>query len=1040
MAAALVWMVAAMAVRGDETVRLEPTEFGDGDHDVGYEADVRPILVRNCLTCHGFDPSSREADLRLDTFEHATGVRSRGRAAAIIPGNADDSLVMHRVRAADPHDRMPPEGPALTESEVEVLRRWIDDGAIYEPHWSRQPVGNADPPQVRELSDPDWAGRPIDAFILRAMDDVGLRPAAPADRRVLIRRLFFDLHGLPPTPQQVDTFVNDDRPDAIERLVDDLLASPHFGERWARHWLDLMRYAETYGHEFDYPIPQAHEYRDYVIRAFNADVPYDDFVTEHIAGDLVDTPRKHPTEEFNESLIGTGFWWLTQGTHAPTDVRLDEAIRIDNQIDVMSRTFLATTVSCARCHDHKFEPVLQSEYYGIAGYLQSSRRDHGYLDPGARIDSAAASLRRHDTLLRAELSRVILPMLGDAIDALDIDDLVPPEPVDPADPLVAIVERLDDVPALRTWAREQTAASEAWHRDHPPLANVNDPFADWRFTGWGFDPEASGPGVWNAPHTQTEFRPAPTLDSSERSPAFFGTARSPTFAITHPWLFIRSSGKGTVRLIIDGYHLDESNALLFENVLHRIDRESAGWSVHKLGAYVGHCAYLEIVDADATRGIQVGAMHWSDDPTPPTDATMHLTDVYASIAMLEDECTSNDVVEALSRVARAQLSGTPSPLGASVLNALLRNTVLPAMSGDDLQTIKEIRTAMRAETESAPPPRRVLLTTDGSPEDEYVFLRGDHRQRGPTASRGFLSAFLPDIPPPSDTGSGRDQLAEMILDEHNPLTARVMVNRIWQHLMGRGLVDTPDDFGLLGTTPTHPELLDYLARRFSDESAWSVKKVIREIVLSNTYQMRSGSLSDRAISVDPTNRLRSVRAPRRLDGESLRDAMLAVSGRLDRTMFGPPVPVHLTPFMDGRGRPRNSGPVDGDGRRSIYQAVRRNFLNPMLQAFDTPDPHSTMGKRSESNVPAQALVLLNDEFVAQQAELLARDVSDTREAPDARIELIYRRAFGRAPAQMELQSGLAFVENHPGVESDPIQPWADYCHVILNLKEFSFVE
>ncbi|MFG0260044.1 MAG: DUF1549 domain-containing protein, partial [Phycisphaerales bacterium JB041] len=331
---------------------------GSPQEDIEFGRHVRPILVRHCLACHGFDPSTREADVRLDTFEFATAPRSRGRAAAIIPGDPDASPLLHRITEHDPDRRMPPERQPLKAEEIETLRAWIAQGASYEPHWSLRSLGPTEPPPAVPG---EWAANPIDRFIYADLRATGLEPAPLADRRTLLRRLAFDLTGLPPTPAQTEAFLSDTSDDALARLADGLLDSPHYGERWARHWLDLMRYAETYAHEFDYPIRHAFQYRDYVIRAFNADVPYDRLVTEHIAGDLLKQPRRNPEQSFNESVIGTGFWWLSQGTHAPVDVLHDEAERIDNQIDVLSKSFLATTVSCARCHDHKFDPVLTRE-------------------------------------------------------------------------------------------------------------------------------------------------------------------------------------------------------------------------------------------------------------------------------------------------------------------------------------------------------------------------------------------------------------------------------------------------------------------------------------------------------------------------------------------------------------------------------------------------------------------------------------------------------------------------------------------------------
>ena len=342
---------------------------------------------------------------------------------------------------------------------------------------------------------------------------------------------------------------------------------------------------------------------------------------------------------------------------------------------------------------------------------------------------------------------------------------------------------------------------------------------------------------------------------------------------------------------------------------------------------------------------------------------------------------------------------------------------------------------------------RVLAIADGNGEDERVFIRGDHRQPGEVAPRAFLSAYCDDPTLDLGAGSGRLALAERLLDDSDPLPARVMVNRVWHHLLGRGIVPTTDDFGLLGASPTHPELLDFLADRFRHEMGWSTKTLVREIVLSSTYRMASGPPSERASLVDPQNTLYSWREPRRLEGEAIRDAVLAVSGRLDERMYGPSVPTHLTDFMTGRGRPDSSGPLDGDGRRTIYLEVRRNFLDPMMQAFDAPVPHSTMGRRLESNVPAQSLILMNGPFVVGQSRLLADRLFD--ECPTSaadRVDRLYLLTLGRPCTAEERDASTAFLRRQArersGAGADwrtDREAWADLCHVMFNLKEFAYV-
>ena len=382
-----------------------------------FEAKVRPLLVKRCYKCHGPDAKKLEGGLSLAT-RNAT-VTGGDTGPAIEPGNAKKSLLIDAINYGDVYE-MPPDSK-LSDEEIAILTKWVEMGAAWTPgekteqarakfdlqqriknHWVWQPVK---PPALPKVRQADWPRDGLDYFILQKLEAANLKPAPAADRHTWIRRVYFDLIGLPPTTAQVEVFVNDNSDEAFEKVVDELLRSPHFGERWARHWMDLVRYAETCGHEFDYPIPQAYQYRDYLIRAFNADVPFDQFIKEHLAGDLLPNPRKHPTEDFNESLIATGFWFLDEATHAPVDVRGNEAGHIDNRLDVMSKSFLGLTVACARCHDHKFDAITTKDYYGLAGFLQSSRRQMGMLDPQEKIASMANQLRalrkEGDALLRA---------------------------------------------------------------------------------------------------------------------------------------------------------------------------------------------------------------------------------------------------------------------------------------------------------------------------------------------------------------------------------------------------------------------------------------------------------------------------------------------------------------------------------------------------------------------------------------------------------------------------------------------------------------
>ena len=1252
--AGLVWAAGALAASA-VVLAVGSAEPASGlttgaEAPVSYGSEVRPILVKNCLVCHGFDPSTREAGLQLDTFEMATAQRPRG-GAAIVPGDPDHSLVIERVLATDADERMPLKGEPLSAKEVDTLRRWIAQGAKYERHWSLEPVRNSAIPTV---ADAEWNEQPIDAFVRARLDAAGLAPTPEADRRTLIRRLSYDLTGLPPTPEQVRAFERDESPEAYGALVDRLLASPAFGERWARHWLDLVRYAETYAHEFDYPIRHAFEYRDYVIRAFNGDLPYDQFVTEQIAGDLLVNPRRNEAEGFNESIIGTGFWWLSEGTHAPVDVRLDEAVRIDNQIDVFSKTFLATTVSCARCHDHKFDPIYTKEYYGLSGFMRSSRRQEAYLDPGAEIAAAVSAMSAVDARARSHVARVTMPARAERVARADAyllaaaqvlygkpaageeapassvqeigrfdgDDFAGwtvegdsfgdrPDPVGDhalqsehtakgrgfanahrrsptgsspdadkrtgrltSDPFVIehdylhfligggnhpdltgvrlevdgeVVRRatgnnslqleprrfdvsdlrgrearvlivddategwgniradeivLSDEPSLDRLPRRSVAAVASETGLEPVMlrrwvqalqdtdpADGSDPLglwvraaeaaggdangdisvvaaqrtdqgadgwvggtvyafesgstlSDWFESGWAFGGRVYAPGGLRQPAAGGGVVEAACVDSGVLSDRLVGTLRSQTFEITQPYLAVRAKGRGTLRIIVDGYTMDEYNALIFDRVKLDIDSSDWAWHVHDVRKWIGERAHCEIIDDRTDGSIAVERAVWLAEDKAPTDAGADpgLRSLVAGAGTL------GELAERFAERAARGAKGEGGSVDASMLVALERHQLFD----DADETLDALGREFAQAEASCPQPRRVMAMEDGTPEDEFVFVRGNPATPGEVAPRTFLGALIDDPTIDGSTGSGRLELAERVLDESDPMVTRVMVNRVWYHLFGRGIVETTDDFGLLGATPTHPNLLDHLAWRFRHEMDWSVKTLIREIVMSKTYRMASGPLSEHASEVDPLNHLLSVRPLRRMEGEALRDQVLAISGRLDATMYGPSVPVHLTDFMTGRGRPGKSGPVDGKGRRSVYMEVRRNFLDPMMQAFDAPVPHSAMGKRSRSNVPAQSLILMNSPFMTGQAQLLAERVMGEAEGTDARLDRLYALVIARSPTEDERRVARSFLADQTALHASEQeglsageterQAWVDLCHVMFNLKEFVFVE
>ncbi len=1032
----------------------------DADGIEFFEKKVRPVLAEHCFKCHGSE--KQKGHLRLDS--RAAAIKGGDNGPALVPGDAAKSLLIRAVRYMEDDLRMPPKSK-LPATAVADLAEWVRRGAPWPEgsaagttvkkdfnlderrrHWCWQAVKV---PALPAVSRKDWPRSPIDHFLLAKLEAAGIAPAPPADRRTLVRRVTFDLTGLPPTPAEIEATVTDPSENWFEKVVDRLLASPHYGERWGRHWLDLVRYAETYGHEYDFNISEAYRYRDYIIRAFNADLPYDQLVREHVAGDLLPKPRRHPQEGTNESILGTGFWFLGEAKHSPVDLRVDEADRIDNQIDVFSKAFLGLTVSCARCHDHKFDAITTKDYYALMGYLQSARYQVAFIDPPERLAEPLRQLKRAQDEARLAVVAEAIQRLQGRLEGL-------------ATPPVTKAPRGGDL--FGPWRSLAGSSGEKFVERRRDLVRrlkerlIPDPaavvFADASRTETWRNWSASGPAFEGVSPRRLEVllppedrRSAPSLVApgtvhsgriADRLPGIF---RSPTFVIPRKKIAYQiAASNARVRLVIDSLELirDPIYGQLEFRVNHGV---LPRWYVQDVAMWVGHKAYIEIVD-DGPGSFGLERVVFTDGG-PAMDAVNPLL-----VRVLDDDRV--DSPHALARKYREFLLGlvgqwrsgglmsaTDQADRIALLNELLHGD-LRAESSSDTKLDSLLREVARCEA-SLPAPSRGLAMTDGTPWTPRVYIRGNPKTLGDEVPRRFLEVFVGNAPS-APAGSGRLQLAERLTDPANPLVARVMVNRIWQHHFGEGLVRSVDNFGVLGETPTHPELLDWLAAYFTasgDRKApeWSIKKMHRLMLLSHAYQMASRADDRVAEERDPQNRLLHRMAIRRLEAEAVRDSILAISGRLDPKMYGPSVMPHLTPHMAGRGRPGSSGPLDGAGRRSIYIGVRRNFLTPMFLAFDYPIPFTTMGRRSASNVPAQALTMLNNPFVLEQADLWAKRVlADPGKTPQQRMTEMYLSAFGRPPTEKELAEALTFLKEQGGPRG-----WADLCHVLMNVKEFIFI-
>ncbi len=1065
-----------------------------------FEKKIRPLLSEHCQKCHGVE--KQKGGLRLDS--KAALAKGGDTGPVVVAGQPDKSLLIRAVRWQDDL-RMPPRSK-LPESLIADLTAWVRMGAPWpeekvtaaadaefpleerKKFWCWQPIRV---PQVPASPPSDWPISPIDRFILAKLAEKNLSPAPSADRLTLLRRVYFDLIGLPPTLEEIEAFLNDSSPNPLAKVVDQLLERPQFGERWARHWLDLVRFAETRGHEFDYPIPNPHHYRDYVIRALNADVPYDQFVREHIAGDLLPKPRLNPHDGCNESILGTGFFFLGEEVHSPVDIRQDQADRFDNRIDVLTKTFLGLTVSCARCHDHKFDAISTRDYYSLFGFLESSGYRLARIDTLEHHRQVATALAQWRAQRQGEFGRTIAAVYRPAVSRLaeyllaaravlhspmsaaevakqrNLDPLrlgrwlaeLQTAQRDERHPLHPLAIKEEGAKLVERWKQRRAAAQQAW----PTLsviADYSDPKTPWMTDefSYGLGPVPVGSLKWSSTgetpivgiHTRAAavFDPAwhvlkakpgeqietGGLGAFDRSGK---TLRTPSFTLQPGRVYYLVRGSGMAYAAV-GHHVVIHGPLHGRLVLRFQSPDRYTWVAHDLSPYVGQTTHIEFTPNPGAE-LSVAMVVQGPNAPPTPDVPIAGFDQFAQLASAEAQVAGLQK-RLLQLLDQWSQSGLESEESAAVLADWLMRSPELFLDAPARQQWHETLAVIRGEQQKIlrqirPESRLAPAMWDGTAVDGRVFIRGSHKALGVPTPRRFLEALV-GTEPIRSPGSGRLELAQLMTDpKRNPLLARVQVNRVWHHLFGRGLVGSVDNFGVLGEKPTHPELLDYLADQFIRDG-WSLKRLIRSLILTRTYQMAS-RIDPATESLDPDNLLWHRARIRRLEGEAIRDAMLAVSGRLRSTMYGPSVLVHLTSFQEGRGRPA-SGPIDGDGRRSIYLSVRRNFLSPFLLAFDTPIPFSTVGRRTVSNVPAQALILMNDPLVHQLARLWAERALKISGSAKKRIEWMYRVAYARAPLPEELAQCEAFVTE--GMTSrPPIDVWSDLAHVLFTAKEFIYL-
>ena len=1048
-----------------------------------FEKFVRPVLADNCYACHSAEKLAM-GGLQLDSKDGL--LRGGGRGPAVQPGDPAASLLVRAISYTSADLRMPPSG-RLPAEQIARIEEWIRMGAP-DPRtgeteasaetidldsgrafWSFRPVGRPSPPEV---GNGDWARTGTDRFILARLEAEGLPPPEDADRRTLLRRVTLGLTGLPPTPEEIERFVADDASGAFDRVVARLLESPRYGERWGRHWLDLVRWAETNGHEFDNNKLDAWRYRDYVIEAFNSDLPYDLFLKEQIAGDLL-PPRLSSDGTHFVNPIASGMHWLWEVLNSPTDSVKARADQVDNQIDVLFKATQGLTVACARCHDHKFDPIPTADYYSAFGILSSTHMaevcidspDHrrriyagtarikainglieGLLVPARR--RAAANLAEHLMAAADEIgSEAPEGMAGELRHALG-------EPSHPLHPFAKAASKLAEEPdtpfddllaALRAemqdWALKAGREHPIWEeRGDTIFEDFEDGYGRWMATGAAFD---TGPVRSAPPAAGLGGHAGQALASSFGAVSPVGSLTTEKFRMPAHYVHVRMAGPrhdprlkedAPVRVTVIADEHKSGHAMADGTGRLR-------WHTIAMTKERGRICSIEIVDRDREAGMAVDQIVFSSEREPPPIA--------GPVDPLVLAVLESPRLESLADLARAYQGlaevlaedGETGPRGRALLSALLgHRSVEDAHAQLDLPDLERYRMMAddRATVDRSLPASAFAMTSrDWQPADSPVHIRGNHKTPGPIAPRQFLQVVAGSDQEPVQHGSGRLELARWIASEKNPLTARVMANRVWLHHFGRGIVASPDNFGRMGQPPSHPQLVDHLAGVLMD-AGWSVKALQREIVLSSTYRAASRPPAA-AEAVDPSNRLLSHFPVRRLEAEAVRDSILAVSGAIDLSVGGPGVSPHISPYQDGRGKPE-SGPVDGLGRRSVYLQVRRNFISPLFLAFDYPLPISTEGRRGVSAVASQALLMLNNEFVNGQARLWAERTLRSAGDPEDRIRDMYLRAYGRPPLKAEVGDIREFLASREDtVGGGASQAWTDLAHALFNTAEFLFV-
>jgi len=950
-------------------ILLSPAACGE---PVDFSRDIQPLLAKRCFSCHG--PDTQEAGLRFDQQAGATAVLDSG-SRAIVPGKPTESEILARISSDDPDTQMPPEGPRLTAAQIDAINHWINEGAEWKEHWAFRPLVRPAVPALGGEGEPLGEGgalaNPIDAFIRAALAKRGLPTPQPAEKTVLIRRATYDLTGLPPTEQEVREFLADDSADAWEKLIDRLLASQHYGEQWGRHWLDLVRYADTNSFERDGDKPHAWRYRDYVIRSLNDDKPYDRFVVEQLAGDELPDPT-------NDAFIATGYYRLGVWDDEPADRLQAKYDWFDDIVATTGQVFLGLTVNCARCHDHKIDPIPQRDYYSLLAFF------HNITPMGGR-QMATGNIERklfEDESERRDYERK----------TADLD------------------RRRNEAQQAVTEIEERFR--ERWESSREERLAGSD-LDDLRFRfyrdSWTklpvFDelkPEDEG----LMPDSLFDIAVAPSLRPDGFGYVFTGFLKVP---VAGDYAFRLDSDDGS-RLTVD------DRILIDHDGIHGEGEPKEAIVTLREGRLPIRLDYFQ---ARHGKGLMVS---WAGPgfTARQLSATRRKEDKkIADLIRKEGE-------EILGREGKKDYDAKVAAL----------------------EELKK---------ENVPIDRALVVSEHGvRPPETFVFKRGNpHAESGPEqrvepSFPSILKAGAPTIVAPEGGASTgrRMALARWIGSPENPLPARVMANRIWQHHFGRGIVRSSSNFGFAGDPPTHPDLLDWLASELVAGN-WRLKPLHKLIMMSQAYRA-AATWNAQAFALDPLNDSFWRFDMRRLSAEELRDSIHVASGAFNPKMFGPGVyPSIPKAVMAGQSRP---GEGWGDSshqeqaRRSIYAFVKRSLITPILADFDLADTDTSCPVRFTTTQPTQALGMMNGEFLHQQARVFAERVRREAGGPDAadvpaQVRRALEIALVRPATDAEVDRGVAVIEKLDDADGvSPSRAMELFCLMVLNLNEFAYLD